>query len=61
MRKYIIIICLLVIGLLKAEVISIDRPESVIPEEITAGEELVLEFANIDADSLSPSCPEEMP
>ena len=51
MRKYIIIFCLLVIGLLKAEVISLDKPESVIPEEITAGEELVLEFANIDADS----------
>ncbi|WP_156888601.1 hypothetical protein [Christiangramia echinicola] len=51
MKKYIIISCLLVIGMLKAGGIFLEQPAISIPEEITAGEELVLEFINIDSKS----------
>ncbi|MBE7640597.1 hypothetical protein GUB10_09665 [Salegentibacter sp. BLCTC] len=51
MKNYLLIFCLLIISILKAEDVVSGKAVSPIPKEIIAGEKLVLEFNNIHADA----------
>lgn len=51
MKRYIIISCFLVISLVKAEVVSYVQAARELPEEIIAGQKLVLEFNELGQDT----------